>query len=78
MGNNKIQVAMKAGKYRAKVKCTNVLEAMLNGLHQVFPETVMIYDGNWCRFYKDKKEVWDCNPQFAKANFEIKAVGNDR
>lgn len=57
--------------YEAIVKCENILEAMVNGLTEVFPKTEMKYDGKWCKFYKGKKEVWDCNPQFAIANFTL-------
>lgn len=62
---------MKVGKYIAKVKCSNIMEALLNGVSPVYPVANMVYDGKWCKFYVKGKMVFDCNPNFAKYNFEL-------
>ncbi len=65
---------MKEGNYSAKVKCNNITEAMINGVSSVYPLAVMKYDGKWCNFYVNGKKVFDCNPNYAKFNFDLKKL----
>lgn len=48
--------------------------AAANGHLQVWPWSVAVSDGDWVRFYKDEKLVWECNSHYAKANFSCKKV----
>ena len=68
---------MTPGTYIAKPKIDNYVSALLNGFHTVWPESTMVYDGSWCRFYKDNKEVFESNPVYAEYWFLLKKINNE-
>ena len=66
-------------RYIAKVP-GNYLEAVMNGINEVWPEAEMRYSkksNGWCTFYKNGKKVWSCNSTFAMAWFEIDVLEKD-
>lgn len=48
--------------------------ATVNGHDQVYPQAHCVSDGRWCTFFRDGKEVWDCNASYAAANFIIEPL----
>lgn len=62
---------LKPGKYFAKTNASNTLQAAMNGISAAHPESIMDYNGIWCRFYIKGKNVFDCNPIFAQAHFTL-------
>jgi hypothetical protein len=41
----------------------------VKGHEEVFPQARCVSHGRWCTFFRDGKEVWDCNASYAAANF---------
>ncbi|WP_130392845.1 hypothetical protein [Cupriavidus agavae] len=61
------------GRYRAKCKEANGLQALLAGHSQVFPEAEVVVKDGWANFYRDGKKVWSCNPHYAALQFLIES-----
>ena len=59
------------GEYFATCKERNVMSATMNGHHLVFPQARMTVTAGIARFYRDGKEVWDCNSIYAASHFII-------
>jgi len=47
------------------------MSATMNGHHLVFPQARMTVTAGIARFYRDGKEVWDCNSIYAASHFII-------
>lgn len=55
----------------AKCKEKSKLSALANGHGAIWPQAeVRIIDG-WAYFYKDGKQVWECNETYAIKNFNL-------
>ncbi|SED37357.1 hypothetical protein SAMN05216178_6986 [Pseudomonas saponiphila] len=59
------------GRYMAKCKEATPLAAALNGHAQVWPEALVVVKAGVAVFYKNGTKVWECNPTYARGNFEI-------
>ena len=59
------------GKYKVAPKEKTFIETILNGHRFIGRNTTAISDGEWVTFYDGKKKVWDCNANYAAANFKF-------
>ncbi|RZT35476.1 hypothetical protein [Cupriavidus agavae] len=59
------------GRYRARCKEANAIQALLAGHSAVFPDADVVVKDGWANFYRDGKKVWSCNPQYAALHFLI-------
>ena len=58
------------GEYRTFSKEKSFWEAACNGHSFVKSgQTIAKCDGKWVKFFNDGKQVFDCNPHYAAANF---------
>lgn len=60
----------------AKCREKSLLEALLNGHGIIFPHSDVKFKNGWAYFYRDNKQVWSCNEDYARHNFDI--VENDK
>ncbi len=62
------------GEYWATCRERNPLSAAANGHSLVFPKARLTVKDGWAVFYRDGKEVWNCNAAYAGANFNVQPV----
>lgn len=64
---------MKKGKkYKGQCKEENFFQAAYNGHLQVWPYFTLVISDGKAYYYKNGKEVWTSNPEYAKANFILR------
>ena len=62
------------GTYVATAKEKTELSALLNGHGKVWPQAKMVVSGQTARFFKNGKQVWECNAAYAELHFVIAAA----
>jgi len=62
------------GEYWATCRDRSQMSAIMNGHGNVYPQAKMTVAGGIARFYRDGKEVWDCNSIYAAAHFDIQKI----
>lgn len=70
----KLSKPLSDGRYCAKRKEASLLAAVAAGHSLVFPEAELVISDGWPRFYKDGKEVWSCNAQYAAVHFYVERL----
>lgn len=58
-------------RYTCRCREASAIEAAMNGHLDLWPECDAEEKENWFVFRKDGKRVFSCNPQYARANFEL-------
>lgn len=59
------------GEYTAKCKEKTEISAAINGHSQVWPEAKVVVKDGYARFYKGRRQVWNCNATYAQGHFVI-------
>ena len=54
------------GEYTAKCKEKTEISAAINGHSQVWPEAKVVVKDGYARFYKGRRQVWNCNATYAQ------------
>ncbi len=64
------------GKYAVRCREATLFGAAANGHSQIWPDSVMVIQGDRASFYRNGKKLWDCNTEYAVAHFDISPLAD--
>ena len=74
----KIAANLAPGRYHIRCKERTALLAICNGHDFAWePGCEAVSDGNWVTFYAGEKQLWDCNSNYAAANFKCDLISEE-
>lgn len=68
-------VTLADGEYVAKCRQPTAVSAAVNGHAEVWPQALMVVEGDTAIFYRDGERVWSCSMLYAANQFDVTPVG---